>query len=272
MHKTPLNRPQMVRISRIEQETPTIKTFYLDDAHISNHANPGQFVMVWIPGLDEIPLSISENNPDLALTIKKVGEATAAIHNLEQGDRLGIRGPYGHAFSLKGAHPLIVGGGIGLAPLLFLLRELQAHAQSITVINGARTKNELLFFKKLPTIPFHKVKCIFTTDDGSFGQKGSASAIAIQHLSEDAYDQVYACGPEPMIYELFCTTEELKIPMQASLERLMKCGIGLCGQCCIDPIGYRVCVEGPVFTSDILRKMTDFGTCRRDPSGGKISI
>lgn len=267
--KDVLNRPHMVKISKIEVETPSIKTFYLEE--ISEKADPGQFVMVWIPQFDEIPLSLSETHP-LAITVKKVGEATAALHRLKEGDRIGVRGPYGHWYSLKGDYPLIVGGGIGMAPFLFLVRELQEVAKEITVINGARTKNEILFLNKLQDLPNNNVKTIFVTDDGSFGEKGFASTFTIQQMQDGSCDHVYTCGPEPMIWKIFTAAENLNIPMQACLERLMKCGIGLCGQCCVDPLGYRVCVEGPVFNSEILRKISDFGKYRRDFGGKKEKI
>jgi dihydroorotate dehydrogenase electron transfer subunit len=272
MLKTMTNKPQMVRISRIQQETPLIKSFSFQMDKIGETADPGQFLMVWIPKMDEIPISISEVEPEITITVKKVGDATEAIHNMQKGDRIGVRGPYGRWFSLRGYYPLIVGGGIGLAPLLFLLRELQGVAKKITIINGARTKAELLFLNKLQNLPKDKFECLFTTDDGSFGQKGFASAIAIEKLDEARYDEVYVCGPEHMICELFSAAEQRDIHMQASLERLMKCGIGLCGQCCVDPIGYRVCVEGPVFGSEMLRKISDFGSCRRDFGGKKTPL
>jgi dihydroorotate dehydrogenase electron transfer subunit len=267
-----VNRPHIVSITKIETETPLIKTYYFSLKEISEQADPGQFVMVWMPQIDEIPLSLSETQPMLAVTVKQVGEATKALHTLKAGDRLGIRGPYGHSFLLNGTSPLIVGGGIGMAPFLFLIRKLQKTAKRITVINGARTKNELVFLNQLQKLSSAGIDCIFTTDDGTYGEKGLASDMATRKLLEGSFDQVYACGPELMIWELFTTTEKLKIPLQASLERLIKCGIGLCGQCCLDPIGYRICVEGPVFSSETLRKITDLGKYRRDFGGSKIKI
>jgi dihydroorotate dehydrogenase electron transfer subunit len=267
-----INRPSMVKITKIEDETPSIKTFYLETPKTMENASPGQFIMAWIPDIDEIPLSLSGKKPKLALSVKKIGDATAAFHNLKVGDRIGVRGPYGHGFSLKKGTSLIVGGGIGMAPFLFLIDELFKFSKKITVINGAQTKHELLYLDKLQKSSRKNFNYIFTTDDGSFGEKGFASSIAIQKLQETSYDQVYTCGPEPMIWDLFQFTEKLKIPMQASLERLIKCGIGLCGQCSLDPLGYRICVEGPVLSSETLRKLTDFGKYKRDLGGHKIPL
>jgi dihydroorotate dehydrogenase electron transfer subunit len=267
-----INRPQMVKISKIEIETPHIKTFHFQLAQLKDIALPGQFLMIWLPKIDEIPISISDVEPDLAISVKNLGDATNALHSMAIGDRIGVRGPYGNGFSIKGESPLIVGGGIGMAPFPFLIRELQKKSSKITVISGARTKDEVLYEKKLQKLSKQGLKIIITTDDGSLGEKGYASAIATQYLQTAHFDHVYACGPELMIQELFETTEKLKIPMQASLERYMKCGIGLCGQCCLDPLGYRTCLEGPVFHSEILRNISDFGKYRRDPTGRKVVI
>ncbi len=267
-----LDRPRMVKILQIESETPTIKTLYFTFENISATAEPGQFVMVWIPKLDEIPISLSSIKPQVAITVKAVGDATEALCNLEVGDHIGIRGPYGNSYSLEGQFPLIVGGGIGMAPFLFLINQLQDVAQKITVINGARTQSEILYLNKLHKISNNKIDCVYVTDDGSYGQRGNASEVAIQKLKEGTYDQIYTCGPEIMMWTLFNAAEKLKIPMQTCLERLMKCGIGLCGQCSVDPIGYRVCIEGPVFNSEILRKISDFGKFQRNFAGHKSNL
>lgn len=262
----------MMKITQIRSETPSIKTLCVASPQISNKASPGQFIMVWIPGIDEIPLSIAETEPDLSICIKDVGIATHALHNLAVGDRIGIRGPYGHGFSLQGTSPLIVGGGIGMAHFLYLIRELRKTANHITVINGARTKDELLFLSELKDMANASLECIFTTDDGSYGITGVAAKIAIQKAQTSNFDYVYTCGPELMMWSLFQATEQLKIPMEACLERYMKCGIGLCGTCSIDPLGYRVCIEGPVFHSTILRSLSDFGQFKRTSGGKKLKI
>ncbi len=262
----------MIRVSKVESETPQVNTFFLESSKININAEPGQFIMAWVPGVDEIPLSVSEVEPAFAITVKKVGDATKALYSLKKGDRVGIRGPYGHPFSLKGKYILIVGGGIGMAPLLFLTRELRNKKKNITIINGAKTESDIVFLSKLQQLSAEGIECIFTTDDGSFGEQGFATTVAAQKLKERSFDYVYTCGPEAMMWELFKTTENLKIPLEASLERFMKCGLGICGSCCLDPLGYRVCVEGPVFSSDLLRKISDFGKYERTPDGKKVKI
>ncbi|MHA1267457.1 MAG: dihydroorotate dehydrogenase electron transfer subunit [Candidatus Helarchaeota archaeon] len=267
-----INRPHLVEISKVQVETPSIKTLWVSLPEISNTASPGQFLMVWIPQVDEIPLSISDIHPELAICVKNIGIATKAIHSLKEGDRIGIRGPYGHGFSLKGKTPLLVGGGIGMAHFIYLIRKLQKTCTHITLIDGARTKRELLFRQKLENHSFNNLEVIFTTDDGSYGEKGIASTIAARMIREGNYDYIYTCGPEPLMWSIFQEAEKNNIPIEACLERYMKCGIGLCGTCCLDPVGYRVCVEGPVFSTELLRKISDFGKYVRDPGGKKVKI
>jgi dihydroorotate dehydrogenase electron transfer subunit len=108
-----------------------------------------------------------------------------------------------------------------------------------------------------------------TTDDGSHGFCGFATELAEKLLKENKYDLVVACGPEIMMKKLSLITEEHQIPSQFSLERYMKCALGICGQCCVDDVGWRICVEGPVFWADQLKLISEFGEYHRDASGVK---
>jgi dihydroorotate dehydrogenase electron transfer subunit len=108
-----------------------------------------------------------------------------------------------------------------------------------------------------------------STDDGTKGYKGYASDLAKNILSKEKFDAVYTCGPETMMKSLLSSCKT--IPLQASLERYMKCSIGICGQCCIGN-GLRVCADGPIFSGKILQQVKDFGLYRRDPAGRKIPI
>ncbi|MFX1294198.1 MAG: hypothetical protein ACFFD2_04990 [Promethearchaeota archaeon] len=125
---------------------------------------------------------------------KRAVKAVKNMHVIKL-DKIGIRGPYGHSFLLKGKFPLIIGSGIGMAPFLFLIRKLQKVAKKITVINGARIKNELLFFNKFQKFSEDGLDCIFTTNDTSFGGKGVANSITIRELQDGFHDQVYTIGP-----------------------------------------------------------------------------
>ncbi|MCD6523335.1 MAG: dihydroorotate dehydrogenase electron transfer subunit [Candidatus Diapherotrites archaeon] len=249
------------KILEIKQETPTIKTFTLDTAL---EGTPGQFVMVWVPGVDEIPISISNFDP-LQITVKEVGEATKALHKKRIGDYIGIRGPYGNGFGLVGERVLVVGGGVGIAPLRTLMKNKN---KQFTVVLGAQTKSEIFFEED-----FKRNADVFVcTDDGSYGKKAFATQLAEELIQNNRYDMVVACGPEIMLKYLFGITEKHKINAQFSMERWMKCGVGLCGHCSLDPTGWRVCKEGPVFSSEQLRKVTEFFRYKRDQSGTEVEL
>ncbi|MHC1590809.1 MAG: dihydroorotate dehydrogenase electron transfer subunit, partial [Candidatus Helarchaeales archaeon] len=237
-----------------------------------NLPKPGQFFMIWLPGLDEIPISISrmdEINGVATLMVKNVGEATSALAKTLPGEKIGIRGPFGNGFKMRGSRPILIGGGIGAAPLMMLADSLKLNGIKSTFLNGARNASELIYLKEIPEIT---EKHYFTTDDGSLGFKGLVTEKARELLSKHEFDQVYACGPEKMLKELLNITLEYNIPLQASLERIFKCGMGLCGHCVLDPSGLLTCKDGPVFSTEDLVKITDFGRFKRDFNGSKITI
>jgi len=206
----------------VKTENPTTKTFTLKD-RLCAKAKPGQFLMLWIPRVDEIPLSIMnvEDNK-VSVTVKAVGEATKTLHKLKSGEIVGLRGPFGNSFTENHGRILMVGGGTGTAPLLFLAKKLSSKAKRLALVIGAKTKSELLF-------------------------------------------------PEPMIREVFDLAEKRGIALEASLERLMRCGIGLCGSCVIGK--YRVCRDGPVFNAAQLREVKDeLGISKLGFDGNRIPL
>jgi dihydroorotate dehydrogenase electron transfer subunit len=251
--------PEVLEIKSVADENKDVKTFFFDKKF---KAEPGQFLMVWIPRLDEKPFAVSFENP-LGITVEKVGPFTKELLKMKKGDKVGIRGPYGNGFKLKGNRVCLVSGGCGVIPLAFLAEKIKKV--KITAIVGAGTKNDLFFVNRLKK---HCSKVIFTTDDGSFGEKKFPTDALKDLLKKEKFDCVYTCGPEIMMRKVFEICERHKIECQASLERYMKCGFGLCGQCCIDDI--RVCKEGPVLNSKQLRKLTEFGVFERDKSGKKV--
>jgi len=264
---TSMKCPKIVEVREIVEEAYGVKSIFFSRRDVEN-PKAGQFFMIWIPGVDEIPMSVSfigEN--ELGITVKKVGEATAALHSLSIGDKIGIRGPFGNGFTLSNGNVLVVGGGIGIAPLYPLIKDLLNTADSITVILAARTKKMLIFLDKISKILRNECDSLMVvTDDGSAGLKGLASDIAAKLIEKRDYDHVYMCGPEIMMRKIFDKAEEKGVEVQACLERYMKCGIGLCGSCCIGE--YLVCKDGPVFNSEILRRLKDeFGVFKRDASG-----
>lgn len=264
-----MNVPKVLKIKRIIEESPTVKTFIFDweiEMEI-----PGQFMMVW-NFQDEKPMSLSlidEVKQEIGITIRNVGKFTGEVHELKEGDELGLRGPYGRGFYMTGSKVLAVGGGVGMAPIVAFSDEASRRGIEVDVVSAAGTENELLYSNRILNSGANLLTC---TDDGSHGFCGFGSDLALKAMKNKDYDMVVACGPEVMMKKLFETVEHYKIPAQFSLERYMKCGLGICGQCCVDDQGWRVCVEGPVFWTDELRMISEFGRYRRDSSGVKHHI
>ena len=257
-------------ILNVKTENLTTKTFTFRDK-LCAEAKPGQFLMLWIPGVDEIPLSImNSENGSVSVTVKAVGTATNALHKLQNGEFVGLRGPFGNSFTENLNKVIMIGGGTGIAPLFFLARKLVGKAQQITFVTGAKTKNELLFFNSLKDL-CRKQTILSTTEDGSYGLKCLVTDPLIRLLNREKCDIIYACGPELMLRSVFKIAEQNNIPVEASLERLMRCGIGLCGSCVIGK--YRVCRDGPIFNSARLREIQDeFGCSKLDYDGKTIPI
>ncbi len=262
----------MVTIEEVVLETPTVKTLFFKDAY-SNLAKPGQFLMVWIPRTEELPFSImvSEKKNYAAITVRKHGYGSTALYDMKKGDKLGIRGPYGNSFILKEDHKkiILIGGGTGLVPLVRLLSAIKNNNTKITIIIGSKTKSEIFFTdlieRMLKNNKTHTL--LISTEDGSFGKKGYPVDIFRETLSEgnDNFDMVYTCGPELMMKKIFDIAVGKKIPIQASLERYMKCGIGICSSCCINDM--LVCYDGTIFDESQLQNLPEFGFKYRDKSG-----
>ena len=268
---TKTNKLRTTSILNIKTESPTVKTFTVKDK-LCAKAKPGQFLMLWIPGVDEIPLSIfdvNEKEGTVSVAVKRVGEATKTLHSKKVGEIIGVRGPFGNSFSLGHSRILIVGGGIGIAPLLFLAKKIAfSKATKMVLAVGAKTRNELLFLDKLKEICGEK-NVLAATEDGSYGVKALASELVGDILAKEEFDMVYACGPEQMLLKVFNFCEKHNVSMEASLERLMRCAIGICGSCIIGK--YRVCKDGPIFNTSQLRSVNDeFGVWKRDFDGRKI--
>ena len=264
-----INEPKIVEITDIIEETPTIKTFKFDwDYETLGKPNPGEFLMVW-NFKNEKPMSIAQINDDeLAITVKNIGEFTSQLHDLKIGDKIGVRGSYGNGFnnSFEGKKILAIGGGVGMAPINAIASDLVKKGNEVSVISAAQTKDELLYGAFLEKLG---VDVHYCTDDGSFGFKGFATNCLDDLLEVSTYDYAFVCGPEIMMKGIYDILEASSIPAQYSLERYMKCALGVCGQCCVDGEGWRICVEGPVFENDKIKQITEFGKYRRDASGVK---
>jgi len=264
--------PQTVRIREIRDETRTIRTFVLD-AEVPQ-AEPGQFVMLWLPGVDEKPMSIACPTP-LTLTVARVGPFTTALYQCKVGDSVGWRGPYGHGFSLslhKDRPSLLVCGGCGVGPLYFLATRTVEHAIPTTVALGARTALDLPYVEQFRALGVH---LLLATDDGSLGHRGYVTDLVAQLTTYPTNQPItqpviYACGPEPMLVAIHRLCRERSIPGQLSVERYIKCGFGICGQCALDDL--LVCQDGPVFDVEQLDGLRDFGHVHRSATGRRLPI
>ena len=183
-------------IKKIVNETDSVKTFYFQHALGSN---PGQFVMLWIPGLDQKPFSMAfDDGQTFGLTIFKRGALTEKLFSLNTGDRVGIAGPYGTSFSIKpNTHYIMVAGGYGAAPLGFLAEKFTGLPDvKIDFIAGAHDDKHLLFEERLSKIS--NLKLHLATDDGSKGHKGYVTDLLTPLLSTEQKSLVVTCGPELM--------------------------------------------------------------------------
>ncbi len=237
-----MSLPRVAQIVEVRAENANTRTLVLD-VHLE--AEPGQFVMVWLPGLDEKPFSLVHAEP-VTLTVARVGPFSTALHTLGAGDRLWLRGPLGRPFTLppsKGepGSLLLIGGGYGVAPLCFLARRSLASDWAVSMVIGARTAADVVFAERITALG---ASVTITTDDGSRGRQGLATDAADRLLDEAGYQAIYACGPEPMLEAVEALARSRGLPAQLSYERYMRCGFGVCGSCARR--GWLVCRDGPV--------------------------
>jgi len=222
--------------------------------------------MTWIPGYDEKPFGLVSRVPgEFMITVAAVGESTKALHAMSVGDLIGFRGPFGSTFSLPDAGSIaLIAGGYGMASLFNLAKEAREKGIDVHVFLGARNKAELLYLdwmKELGTTLY------LSTDDGSEGFKGFNVQVFEEEVGKQIFDKAYTVGPEIMEMKVADICYKNNIPFEVSLERYMKCGIGICGSCCVDPVGWRMCVEGPVIDGEKLKEITEFGKYHRTASG-----
>lgn len=228
---------------------------------IAADARPGQFVMVRSVGtadpLLRRPFCVHQVDGDnLQIYFKVVGRGTQIMSQFGVGEEISLLGPLGKGFSLTQGASCLVGGGLGIAPLLYLAAELSRKAENasaITVILGGRSKDEVA-----PLVACFEefgVRVLPATDDGSYGVKGFVTDIlANETLPEGT--QVYTCGPEMMMGRVFDYCKEQNLPCQVSVEKEMACGMGACLGCCKeknDGEYTHVCINGPVYNAEELK-------------------
>lgn len=213
----------------------------------------GQFVQVKIDGCPEAmlrrPISVCNVGKQLLLFVRPVGPGTRTLTSLDEGALVNMILPLGHGFSIDsddvaGKKALLVGGGVGCAPLVKLSHDLAESGADVTVIVGGRTSTEVEGLQNL----YHGAARIeISTDDGSEGAPGLVTANPA--FVPDAYDRIYCCGPTPMMKAVARAANAAGVWCEVSLENRMACGIGAC-LCCVEDTDHGnvcVCTEGPVF-------------------------
>ena len=245
--------PKMLLDAVITERGELIKDVFMLSVkcpEIASEAKPGNFIQLKPQKgktLLRRPLGIANVFDDYIVFIyRKVGKGTGELSELQRGDMLSLLGPLGNAFNSEFKHPLLVGGGMGLSPLLFYAKE---HNKNIGVLMGGRCAEELFwekFFAK------YSNEIFIATEDGSKGEKGFNVALLPKLLEEKQYDGIIACGPDPMMQKAVEIAKKYDVPVEVSLERRMGCGLGACLSCAIDTANGRkkVCKDGSVFKGE----------------------
>ncbi len=267
--------PKVVVLDRVLDEIHEVKTFCWhfedpDEQRAFKRFRPGQFAQVSLFGVGEFPTSLppSPTDDETFFTVRQVGSCTSALHQLKPGDKFAVRGPYGNGFPMEeyyGKNLVFVAGGIGLIPLRSAIVYALAHRdryQRIQIFHGAKTPKELMYVPKL--VEWEKapgVDCHLTVDQAGSDWTGNVGVVGSLFKKPGVEVPVentlaFVCGP-PIMFR-FVIKDLLGMGFQernivSTLERYMKCGVGKCGHCCIG-VAY-VCVDGPVFTYEQIKKL-----------------
>ena len=264
--------PKVGVITDIRQETPDVKTFRVnapEGGKLFEHM-PGQCAMVCVPGVSEGMFSITSsptNKEYQEFSIKKCGILTDYLHSLQVGDEITVRGPYGNHFpvedKLKGKNLLFIAGGIGLAPLRSVINYVldnRADYGTVDILYGSRSADDLVQLKEIQEVwmKTEGVNVYLTIDREQEGWDGHVGFVPnyVKELGFDVNKTALVCGPPIMIKFTLAALVELGFPddqIYTTLEKRMKCGIGICGRCNIG--GKLVCVDGPVFSNKQLKEL-----------------
>jgi len=245
--------------------TPIILRLRIANKYLARCAHPGQFVNIkvstsYVPLLRR-PFSIHRVDQEkewFEILFQVIGKGTELLADFEAGDELDILGPLGNHFIFPEDcnHAVLIAGGLGIAPLLFLAQELTNQNVPTTLFYGNKSKE---FFCSLQDFDELGIPHFLATEDGSLSFKGKVTDLFLvkQETIQECNTMVYACGPNPMLQRIKEIADQLSLPCQVSLETMMACGFGACLGCVVnstsssDPYKY-VCKDGPVFnTSEI---------------------
>jgi NAD(P)H-flavin reductase len=260
--------PQPYRIARVRQETSDTRTLDIEplDGSRCPRFIPGQFNMLYVFGVGEMAISISGDpawRSTTTHTIRAVGNATRVLTSLKAGDTVGVRGPFGVGWPIEemaGKDVLIIAGGIGLAPLRPTIYAALANRNaysSVSLLYGARTPIDLLYTDEIEQWRSRQDMYVGVTVDSANENWGGNVGVVTTLIPKARFDEkktiAMVCGPEIMMRFTVMALQDRGVPLEniyISMERNMKCGIGLCGHCQLGPDF--ICKDGPVFRFDHL--------------------
>jgi NAD(P)H-flavin reductase len=266
-----LSQPYLVR--EVSKETPDTFTLRLTPDEGSNGTSfqPGQFSMLWVFGVGELPISISGDpakHDQLVYTVRSVGKATNALVTRTDGQGVGVRGPFGMGWPLqavRGRDVIVVAGGIGLAPLRPVIYEVLNHREDygrLVVLYGARSPRDLLYRKELATWARQReTQVLVTVDYGGMNWRGHVGVVTTLFKYarlKPSRSVAMVCGPEIMMRFVTRELENSGLSrndIYLSMERNMKCAVGFCGHCQYGPLF--ICKDGPVFPYEQLRPLLE---------------
>lgn len=249
-------RKETARIVRTTCVGPNLYEMELRAPDIARAVEPGQFVHLRVPTLDQHllrrPFSVYARDVafgSFELLYQTVGVGTRRMADLPIGTEIDLLGPIGAGWSVPDGdgRVLLVGGGVGAAPLYLLCERLVEAGRGVDVVLGAQTGRALACRERYAKLLGREPEC--STDDGTYGRPGFATPLVDEALARGGYDFVAVCGPEPLMRIVAASCAEAGVSCQVSLERRMACGIGACLSCVVDTVDgkKRACVDGPVF-------------------------
>jgi NAD(P)H-flavin reductase len=255
----------------VAKETPDTFTLTLEAPNGGNRFQPGQFSMLWVFGVGELPISISGDPAErdrLVYTVRSVGQATQALVSREVGEAVGVRGPFGAGWPVEkaqGRDVLVIAGGIGLAPLRPVIYEVLHSREKygrLVILYGARSPRDLLYRKERAAWARQReTQVLVTVDYGGLSWRGNVGVVTtlFKHVRlQPARSLAFACGPEIMMRFVARDLEThgfARGNIYLSMERNMKCAVGFCGHCQYGP--HFICKDGPIFPYDQLRPLLE---------------
>ena len=264
---------QPYRVREVAKETPDTFTLTLapEDGSNGTSFQPGQFSMLWVFGVGELPISISGDplqHDRLVYTVRSVGQATHALVSQTAGGSVGVRGPFGAGWpqeAARGRDVIVVAGGIGLAPLRPLIYEILSNRQAygrLVLLYGARSPRELLYRKELAAWARHReTQVLVTVDYGGLSWRGHVGVVTTLFKYarlQPSRSVAMVCGPEIMMRFVARDLEShglARRDIYLSMERNMKCALGFCGHCQYGP--HFICKDGPIFPYEQLRPLLE---------------